>query len=262
LRALAALGVVWFHASALLAARTTSPVSWSKLGSAGVDLFFIVSGLIMWMTAIEHDEGVREFAFKRIVRIVPLYWLTTTFVLAITLFAPALMHNASHDPAHFVASFFFIAWPHPTLHGHYWPPVVPGWTLNYEALFYVVVAISLELRKKWRLPFCTAVLVGLSLCHALARPYQVLGFYTHPILLEFLFGLLLGAWRVRLSATVGLTALVCGAVLFLIVGSWGTDDNRALMWGIPLALFTLGVINAPPIGPVTLQRAWVAENNR
>ena len=258
LRALAALAVAWFHASSLLAARTGATLSWSTSGSAGVDLFFIVSGFIMWMTAIDRDEGVREFAVKRIVRIVPLYWLATAAVLAISFITPRLMHNASHEPLHFLASFFFIAWPHPALPGHFWPPVVPGWTLNYEALFYAVGALSLARRRQWRLPFCAAVLVGLSLCHPLVRHDQALGFYTNPILLEFLFGLLLGTLRVQLAAAPALISIACGALLFLGVGRWGTDENRALTWGVPLALFALGALHAPPIAPAALRRALVA----
>ena len=258
LRALAALAVVWFHASTLLAARSGAFNSWSKLGSAGVDLFFIVSGFIMWLSAIDRDEGIREFAIKRVVRIVPLYWLTTAAVLVISLVAPGLMHNVSHTPAHYLAAFVFVAYPHPALPGRFWPPVIPGWTLNYEALFYVVVAISLALRRQWRAPFCTAVLVGLTLCHPLARPDRVVAFYTHPVLLEFVFGLLLGAARVRLSPVLALTSITCGMAWFLALGRWGTDANRVLTWGVPLTLLTMGAINTQSLGPAALRRAVTA----
>lgn len=44
-------------------------------GEAGVDIFFIVSGCIMMITT--RESTVSDFIARRIIRIVPLYWLFT-----------------------------------------------------------------------------------------------------------------------------------------------------------------------------------------
>ena len=97
------------------------------------------------------------------------------------------MRSASQEPAHFLASYFFVAWPHPH-HGarRFWPPVIPGWTLNYEMFFYATVTLSLLLSARGA---CPRSRPSWSACRSLAGcpgASGIAGFYTHPILLEFL----------------------------------------------------------------------------
>jgi exopolysaccharide production protein ExoZ len=250
LRALAALGVVVFHALALLGDRLHVEVPHKELGAAGVDLFFVISGFIMWVTALDRDESPARFAWKRIVRIVPLYWLVTTFVLAVVLFAPRLMNSASREPAHFIASYLFVAWPHPSVDGRFWPPVIPGWTLNYEMFFYALCTASLFLRRSRRLVFLAVVLAGLPLLGAILTPGGIASFYTDRILLEFFYGLIIGAHftagRQQGTAT-SLALIVAGFVLLFSVGLAGNDQNRAAMWGFPLAMVVQGALHAPAL---------------
>ena len=250
LRALAALGVVIFHALGLLETRFGIESAHRSLGAAGVDLFFIISGFIMWVTAVARDESPARFARKRILRIVPLYWLVTTFVLAIVLLRPSLMNSASRDPLHFVASYFFVAWPHPSVPGRDWPPVIPGWTLNYEMFFYLVVAVSLFCARRWRLRLIAGVLAGLPLLGTVLHPAGLGEFYTHPILLEFLYGTALGVWFMRgveQSARWSLVILAVGAVSFGTVGLLGDEHNRAVFWALPLVLVVQGALHAPAL---------------
>lgn len=250
LRALAALGVVVFHALALLGDRLHVEVPHKELGAAGVDLFFIISGFIMWVTAINRDETPGGFAWKRILRIVPMYWLITTFVLAIVLIRPSLMNSASQDPLHFIASYFFVAWPHPSVDGRFWPPVIPGWTLNYEMFFYAIVTVSLFLPRYRRIQFIGLILAGLPFVGAFLKPTGIAAFYTDPILLEFFYGIILGT-QFTLGREQGprasIALMVLGLALLFTVGLFGNDHNRGLMWAIPLALLVQGSLHAPAL---------------
>src|SRR2546429_618295 len=72
LRAIAASLVVFHHAMAPPALRSYYPHSF---GEFGVDLFFVISGYIMWTTTARGQRGPASFWAARIVRIVPLYWV-------------------------------------------------------------------------------------------------------------------------------------------------------------------------------------------
>ena len=58
-------------------------------GQAGVDIFFVISGFIMWVTTHDRRTTPLRFMTNRIVRIVPLYWLLTLAVAAACLSRPA-----------------------------------------------------------------------------------------------------------------------------------------------------------------------------
>jgi peptidoglycan/LPS O-acetylase OafA/YrhL len=160
------------------------------------------------------------------------------------------MRSASRDAAHFVASYFFIAWPHPTVANRLWPPVIPGWTLNYEMFFYAIVTLSLLLPRARRIPLLIVVLVALPLAGWLLAPSGLLEFYTAPILLEFLYGVLIGQWFARgggLKAGASLALLISGLLLFFTVGLAGNEGNRAGYWGVPLAFVMMGALGAPAL---------------
>jgi len=251
LRGIAALGVVIFHSlSQINGESVISP--YARLGAAGVDLFFVISGFIMWVTAAARDQSPVRFALKRLVRIVPLYWLVTTFVVVIVLLAPKLMRNATFDPAHVIASYAFVAWPHPKFDGRFWPLVIPGWTLNYEMPFYAIVTLSLLLRRNFRPWMIAAVLLGAVLLGLLLHPQSLLAFYTAPILLEFLFGIALGMLYmngVALRQPVAWILLAAALLLFLAIGPHCTTLNRPVTWGLPMASLVLAAINLNGFAP-------------
>ena len=72
LRALASIAVVAFHTG-----RATI------LGRRGVDVFFVISGFIMWMVTIK-PIGPGIFLWHRVMRVVPLYWVAT-LIMAVLL---------------------------------------------------------------------------------------------------------------------------------------------------------------------------------
>ena len=197
LRAIAATMVVFVHFDTELVRLQARPLGSFWLAS-GVDIFFVISGFIMW-TSVERRHGMTASAFlrNRIIRIVPLYWLVTAVVMAIVLVAPDAARTTVLDPVHVAASFLFLPAKHPVLAG-FWPVVIPGWSLNYEMLFYAVFAIALLASQGKRgLRFfliCAMLLTIVAAGQVLKDRIDVMGFYADPVTMEFLLGIALAVF--------------------------------------------------------------------
>ncbi|MFX8354845.1 hypothetical protein ABTL90_19105, partial [Acinetobacter baumannii] len=86
--------------------------------------------------------GGLAFLRDRLLRIAPLYWTLSLLMVVLLLTMPQLAQTSKFDARHALLSFLFSPAMHPVL-GHYWPLIVPGWTLNYEMFFYVIFALAL-----------------------------------------------------------------------------------------------------------------------
>ncbi len=218
-------------------------------GHFGVDLFFVISGFIM-MYVTERSYG--NFLIKRIVRIVPLYWLGTLGLFALAWIAPGALNTASTDLPNLFKSLFFI----PYFNGRTVEPLLRlGWTLNYEIFFYVMFFIALSLNHKYRAAIATALLLGFVLFGQLTDPeHPIAEFYSNPILLEFIYGMFgfyifRAAQNYTESIHIGVARLsvLLGVSLYIAMffTTWTQEDysNRFLMWGLPcLLIFVLVAI--------------------
>src|SRR5690606_35540078 len=128
LRAFAALAVVVFHA----AERTGMHFA---IGAAGVDVFFVVSGFIMMAISDHRQTSPFIFLKNRLLRIAPNYWIVTGIMIIGAV--AGLFPNMKLDFFHIMGSFFFFPVASPNAE-QFWPVLVQGWTLNYEAFFYAV----------------------------------------------------------------------------------------------------------------------------
>ena len=195
LRGIAASMVVLVHLDVQLRRQGLGALG-TGWGATGVDIFFVISGFIMWVTTANRAGMTgAEFMKNRIVRIVPLYWLVTSFVLAMALLSPKSLHTTVFEPAHTLASFLFLPARHPVT-GDFWPLVIPGWTLNCEMLFYVLFAFSIPPSRGllWRraLLIAGSIIFVMVTATILRSRIDVMNFYANPILLEFVAGTLLG----------------------------------------------------------------------
>ena len=90
LRCFAVMGVILFHIQHYYSNKLQMPgfLPQFDVGSAGVDLFFVISGFIM-VYAFERlfgqPGGTRIFLLRRLARIVPMYWAATTVFLVYVL---------------------------------------------------------------------------------------------------------------------------------------------------------------------------------
>jgi peptidoglycan/LPS O-acetylase OafA/YrhL len=87
LRIVAALAVVLFHYTFSGPAHGMSPgfphlAAVTRFGYLGVDLFFLVSGFVVLMTAWQRRAS--DFVISRVVRLYPAYWFAVTLTAGIT----------------------------------------------------------------------------------------------------------------------------------------------------------------------------------
>ncbi len=103
--------------------------------SFGIHIFFLVSGFIMINSATGFGEpgAWRQFLKRRLVRIVPLYWLVTAACVAIALAAPGTLPIATGKLAYILKSFLFV--PVLRADGDLRPLIGQGWTLDYDMFF-------------------------------------------------------------------------------------------------------------------------------
>jgi peptidoglycan/LPS O-acetylase OafA/YrhL len=146
LRALAFLGVFAFHAIAV-------PYTWM-----GVDLFFVMSGYLITRNLLGLRETERPrralavFYFRRLLRIVPPYYLALAAIFALT---PVSLGDAA----------WYIAFAsnirdclYPVLKG----PLLPMWSIAVEEQFYVIWPFLVLLIPRRVLPAVFAAAIVLA----------------------------------------------------------------------------------------------------
>lgn len=196
-RAYAALLVLYFHA-VLLVNKNYEGLVVPVMGSSGVALFFVLSGILMVIVRAHNTMRPFHFLLKRMVRIVPLYWSVTIFYVLVYYFLPEVMNSVQITSATLIKSLFFIPYENPALEGEVYPIVIPGWTLNFEVVFYLVFAIAMYFSGFMRL----VVLLGALFLVYFVSYFiadSVLSFYSHPYFFCFLSGVLLGFLSDRLT---------------------------------------------------------------
>jgi len=251
LRAVASVMVVLFHLAIPLQRMGFAGDAPGWL-AGGVDIFFVISGVIMWLTTAGRPMTPQAFYRRRIIRIVPLYWLLTSLLLVILLVYPAALQSARFEPGHTIASYLFLPAHHPVT-GLLEPLLIPGWTLNYEMFFYLVFGAALVLPAAARLLAVLAALAALVVAGLVLPTASATGFYTRPIILEFGLGMLLG-WAHGRGFGVGRwtsAALVAaGFAVMVLLRADQYDPLRLFFWGLPATLIVAGALSLERAGAV------------
>lgn len=191
LRFIAALMVLLCHSTFYAKERLNPSISIYELGANGVSLFFVISGFVMMLSSERLNtmhNGWRIFALKRISKIVPLYWLVTTYKVLLFLAIPNLILHSNLDFGYTLKSYFFI--PAFNKDGLIEPLLGVGWTLNLEMFFYLLFTLALLL--KWnRILFPgTIIFILYSMSFIKTQDWHVMGFYKNQIIINFLLGMI------------------------------------------------------------------------
>jgi exopolysaccharide production protein ExoZ len=226
LRGLGALAVVIFHALSLF------PFITFRAGAAGVDLFFVISGIVMSMSITEKTKPV-GFMIRRFIRVAPMYWIATT--LAIFYFASRYHMTISTE--HIITSYLFLPPP-----AEYVLPILyPGWTLNFEMFFYLVLSILILINNN---TIYTAISILLILGSISKNVSGVAGsYYLTEGLLEFALGLIIGQLIKSGYAPQKIPSiiLITSSIIIFSTSSHFKSEG-VIAWGIPSALLILGCL--------------------
>lgn len=211
-----------------------------NIGSSGVDLFFILSGFIMFYITQTREQSPLKFIQARIVRIIPLYWALSFGAMMFFLIAPQLV-NSSGRTTSIIASLSL--WPDGSKY-----LIRNGWTLSYEFFFYFVFMMLLAFNHLLKfiglaLIFSALILVGSFFSYQSVA----FSFLTSTLLLEFVLG---GAvyfvfrkliFNVFLSAClifIGMSTLIYQNIF----GVYESFLGRFLYYGVSFFLITIGFL--------------------
>ncbi len=232
------------------------------VGRVGVDVFFVISGFIMFHTTRDFARTTREYWVDRLVRVGPPYWLASS-VMSAMWFAGLPAGNLTRVCGRDVAlDFLFV--PHLRCDGDGNPILSVGWTLNYEIYFYVLFGLLFFLRSQLKtLVVLLFVFTSGSVLHHALRLSHTASAYLQPITLEFVAGgalALLYRRPLKLARAwarpTGIASMVLGVVVALVAAAVFKERTaepiaiRTLVFGVPATMIVAGALLLEKVGVV------------
>jgi exopolysaccharide production protein ExoZ len=234
LRFLAAFAVVAFHAWGVApegykVADSAAAFVLSH-GGRGVDLFFVISGFIIYYATHRASDDAAKFLRRRVERIVPLYFFVTFAVTLLGVTLPEMFGTLDwFTVRHVLKSLAFISFTDGGM-----PVVYVGWSLEYEMYFYLTAALLMALTQNvWRnivVLFSALAILGQGPGVAAAMgPYA---FFIDPLILEFVLGVVVGI--VFVKGRIEWPALAAAACAIIAVLA-ADPASRVITSGLPSA---------------------------
>lgn len=264
LRAVAALAVAAFHLSGMMGeARYGGDAVFAdatRLGYLGVDLFFVLSGFIIvhaHARDIGRPEALRDYAWRRIVRIYPVYWLYTGVFVTLVAFGIGAAAQLPYRPVDYLTSFSLVRFSGTAT------PLPVAWTLFHELAFYAVFALLIASRRWGLAALAAAAAVCLWDPHLL--PHDDLGpreVYTAVYNLFFVIGML--AWLAcRRPSAVRLAIAIVLSLLCFSAGFTMAEDSplARVMIATAFASLVTALVCVERLHGLRVPRAAVAVGN-
>lgn len=254
LRGVAAFVVVFAHISGSDGIEQRlfghSWMPWSNLpANTGVDLFFVISGLIMTVTTWQTFDALGSaprFLWRRLTRILPLYWLINTAIVMLFVVSPTSVTWADGQSPGVWQSYLLL----PRMDRM---PLLVAWSLVFEMFFYLLFTVALLLSRRffgWVIGTWAAATIGLHVAvGGTDNPY--LWLVSSPLSLEFVLGVAIGyavvrGWlfRSREALAVGLLGTI-GLWAFLGASGWAEFPShtfRLLGPGLVMSFVVYGAV--------------------
>jgi exopolysaccharide production protein ExoZ len=234
LRFVAALAVVAFHVLGAPPKGFEVPESALSFalsyGGRGVDLFFVISGFVIFYATHSSKLTPAEFLRRRVERIAPLYFFVIFAVTLLAITLPAIFGTPGwYTPRHIIKSLAFISFTDGDM-----PVVYVGWSLEYEMYFYLATALLMALtRNVWRnivVMFSAVAILGQI--PGVAAMLGNYAFFTDSMILEFVLGVIVGwmfvngriGWPIPVAAACAIAAVLVSE-----------PTSRVIVSGVPAA---------------------------
>jgi peptidoglycan/LPS O-acetylase OafA/YrhL len=205
LRFLAAFAVVLFHYTFRgYVEGGYSPVEFpvmddfSRYGYLGVHLFFIISGFVILLSAM--NRSAIKFAISRIVRLYPAFWAGVTLSAIVIFFFGAPVFSVS--PAQYLLNLSMVS-------GYVGVEAVDGvyWTLLVELKFYALIFALLVIKQIKQIEIFLGVWLAFVVLNILIPLPKLLSFLLFP------------EWA----------PLFISGALFYLISSKGINTTRAIL---------------------------------
>lgn len=244
LRGVAAVLVVLFHATGMFGVIYDSNYLGGifKQGKIGVDLFFVLSGFIIYY--IHHKDKnenglAKKFYIKRLIRIYPIYWVTILGLLPVYFLVPSFGEAYYKDFNVIINSFLLIPQENNIL--------TVAWTLSYELLFYLFFGLVLFTNNKLVTKTIFGLWLFISAISSLIVPSNFyLEFFFSTLNLEFFYGIIVAHLIINYKIKYQMTLILTGtalAILAMYNAIFGyVEIDRAFSYGIPSAMIILGSV--------------------
>lgn len=198
-----------------------------SFGEIGVEFFVIMSGFLSAMNASRHGHLRDNYIISKCRKILPIYWSVTMGIFALGIVMPDLFSSMKFQWDNLVYSLFLIP-------GHTFI-VYPGWTLTYFFMFYIIYWIADKLFNSNR-DIATVIiivsLVGLGYVSGVLFPENLFEDYANPIMLEFLYGIILYHLSLKIEVNWTKYAKLLGFLLIFVL-FFDYDKYLGVRWLIP-----------------------------
>ncbi|OLE50701.1 MAG: hypothetical protein AUG51_26485 [Acidobacteria bacterium 13_1_20CM_3_53_8] len=192
---------------------------WS-IGHTGVDLFFVLSGYLIYGLVIKRRNNYGSFIKRRVVRIYPAFLCVLAIYIALSVMLPAesrIPTGAGAASSYILQNFLLL--PGMT---SVQPIITVSWSLSYEFFFYLFIPalVALLMMRRWSpiarvLFFFTLAVVYASHCFTSGdERIRLIMFISGILLYEAMHSYNLGA---RLHPRTDYLVLIALALTFLMV---------------------------------------------
>jgi exopolysaccharide production protein ExoZ len=247
LRGFAVLLVFLVHYESLLQPWIAGSAGWvafadssRAIGNCGVDLFFLLSGYLIYGSLLSRHQTFLRFFARRLQRIYPAFTAVFVIYVALSWVLPAESKIPEDGAALYLLANYLLL-----------PGLLPiesmitvAWSLSYEMFYYLALPAAmacLKLRDRtvsWRLTFFVVTAVALSIYTAFnGGPVRLIMFISGIALYEAIANS-----ELRASSAVGASVLIAGFGCVLLPIA---ETGKTVVLFVTFFVFCLACFRAP-----------------